>query len=272
MPKWTAEEKETYRNEVMRRIMEGLPVAEQEYSQLDWETELQGYRTDHEYYPDYIHAPIHGSNESYTTAKSCMGWDVALEPIIELSHKVTVHEMREKMASLIPADARIESVLELGAGTAEGALALARRFPEAHYTITDVSPYMLVISKHKFKQAGMLDHASFEQVDARSTGYPNNSFDLVTASLLFHETPKEWTPVILKEMYRITKPGGWVLYCDTYRGQYALNASFPEPWLSDFIHFNFEYEFARAGFDELDYIRHAVGLWYMVGRKPLEEE
>ena len=68
-------------------------------------------------------------------------------------------------------------------------------------------------------------------------------------------------------MYRTLKPGGWVLYADTYRGEYALNAPFEEPWLKDFIQFNFEYEFARAGFTELDYIRYAVGLWYMVGRK-----
>ncbi len=48
-------------------------------------------------------------------------------------------------------------------------------------------------------------------------------------------------------MYWITQPEGWVLYSDTYRGEYALNASFPEPWLNDFIQFNFEYEFAKAG-------------------------
>jgi len=87
------------------------------------------------------------------------------------------------------------------------------------------------------------------------------------AHRIFHETPKEWTPKIIKEMYRITKPGGWVLYADTFRCEYALKVSFPEPWLSDFISFNFEYEFAKAGFTELDYIRYGVGLWYMVGRK-----
>ncbi len=268
MAKWTTLDKEAYRNDIVQKIMAAMPGVMQEYGSVNWEQELKGYRTDREYYPEYIHAPIHGSTESYTTAQNCLGWDAAIDAIIPASHRVSALDMREGMAAQLPADNEIVSVLELGAGSAEGGLALARRFPKMQFTITDVSPYMLVISKHKFEKAGFGDRAKFEQIDARDTGYPNDSFDLVTSSLLFHETPKEWTPKILKEMCRITKPGGWVLYCDTYRGEYALNASFQEPWLSDFIHFNFEYEFARAGFTDLDYVRHAVGLWYMIGRKP----
>ncbi len=268
MPRWTALDKEAYRTEFMRRITEAMPSVMQEYATINWPEELKSYRTDREYYPEYIHAPIHGSTESYTKPENCLSWDAAIDAIIPMSHNVSAQELRDKMAEQIPLDAKIETVLELGAGTAEGALALARRFPQAQFTITDVSPYMLVVSKHKFNKADFGNRAKYEQVDARHTGYEDDSFDLVTSSLLLHETPKEWTPKILKEMYRITKPGGWVLYADTYRGQYALNASFQEPWLSDFIHFNFEYEFAKAGFDELDYVRYAVGLWYMIGRKP----
>lgn len=268
MARWTALDKENYRTEFMRRITQAMPGIMQEYGGIDWASETKNYRTDHDYYPDYIHAPIHGSTESYTTPQSCLGWDAAIDAIIPMSHNVSAQDLRERGAEQLPLDAKIETVLELGAGTAEGALALARRFPNAHFTITDVSPYMLVISKHKFNKAGFGDRATYAQVDARDTGYPDNSFDLVTSSLLLHETPKQWIPPILKEMCRITKPGGWVLYADTYRGEYALNASFQEPWLSDFIHFNYEYEFAKAGFTDLDYVRYAVGFWYMIGRKP----
>ncbi|MEH2090934.1 class I SAM-dependent methyltransferase [Nostoc sp.] len=267
MPRWNAEKKQAYRTEVIQRVTAAMPSVMQEYASINWAEELKGYHTEHEYYPDYIHAPIHGSTDSYTNPQSCLAWDAAMDAIIPMSHNVSCQQLRETMAELIPQDAQIETVLELGAGTASGALALAQRFPQATFRITDVSPYMLVISQHKFNKAGLSERASFEQVDARNTGYPDNSFDLVTSSLLLHETPKEWTPKILKEMYRITKPGGWVLYADTYRGEYALSASFQEPWLDDFIHFNFEYEFAKAGFTELNYIRYAVGLWYMVGRK-----
>lgn len=267
MAKLTLQDKQDRRAEILERISAAMPSVMQQYSSLDWQEELKGYRTDYEYYPDYIHAPIHGVTDGYTNPQNCLAWDAAMDAIIDLCHDVSCQEFRDHMAELIPLDAQIETVLEVGAGTAEGALALARRFPQATFTVTDVSPYMLAIAKHKFDKAGMGDRATFEQVDARHTGYSDNSFDLVTSSLLFHETPKEWTPKILKEMYRITKPGGWVLYSDTYRGEYALNATFQEPWLNDFIQFNFEYEFAKAGFTELDYVRYAVGLWYMVGRK-----
>ncbi|BAZ25468.1 type 11 methyltransferase [Kalymmatonema gypsitolerans NIES-4073] len=270
MPRWTAQEKEAYRTEIFQRLNTIMPLVMSQYSSIDWAEELKGYRTDHEYYPDYIHAPIHGVTDAYTNPQNCLGWDCGIDVILQKSHNVSCQQMRERMAELIPLDAQINTVVELGAGTASGALALARRFPQATFSITDISPYMLVISKYKFSKAGLVNRAKFEQVDASDTGYPDNSFDLVTASLLFHEMPKEWTLKTLQEMYRITKPGGWVLYTDTYRGEYALNVSFPEPWLSDFVQFNFEYEFAKAGFTEIDYIRHSVGLWYIVGRKGLD--
>lgn len=268
MPRWTAQEKEAHRTEIIQRVTAAMPSVMQDYSSINWTEALKNYRTDHEYYPDYIHAPIHGITDGYTNPQNCLPWDAAMDAIISLNHGVSCQEFREKMAELIPLNAPIETVLELGAGTAEGALALAKRFPQSRFTVTDVSPYMLAISQHKFSKAGLEESATFEQVDARKTPYADNSFDLVTSSLLFHETPKEWTPKILREMYRITKPGGWVLYSDTYRGEYALNASIPEPWLSDFISFNFEYEFAKAGFTDLGYVPYAVGLWYLVGRKP----
>ena len=267
MRRFTAEDKQAYRTKVIEQINQAMPLIKLEYGSINWSEELKGYRTDHEYYPDYLHAPIHGLTDSYSNPENCLLWDSAMDIIVPLSHHVSCQQFREQMVELIPLDAPIERVLELGAGTAEGALTLARRFPRATFTVTDVSPYMLVLSKHKFHQAGLEERASFEQVDARNPEYPDNSFDLVTASLLFHETPKEWIPQILQQMYRVLKPGGWVLYADTYRGEYALNAPFEEPWLKDFIQFNFEYELARAGLTELDYVRYAVGLWYMVGRK-----
>jgi SAM-dependent methyltransferase len=269
MAKLTAQEKEARTKQIVAQIQAAMPSVMEEYAALNWQEEIKGYRTDFEYYPDYIHAPIHGITDNYTNPQNCLAWDTAMDAIIENFHHVSCREFRDKMAALIPLDAQISTVLELGAGTGEGALALARRFPEATLHITDVSPYMLAIAKHKFQNLGMSDRVTFEQVDARDPAYPDNSFDIVTSSLLFHETPKQWTPKILTQMYRITKPGGWVLYSDTYRGEYALNSSFPEPWLNDFIQFNFEYEFAKAGFTDIEYLPYAVGLWYIVGRKSM---
>lgn len=268
MPKMSTLDKENYRSAILDRITKNMPAVMQEYSTINWNEETKNYRTDHEYYPEYIHAPIHGITDNYTNAQNCLSWDLAMDAIIEASHKVSCHDFRTGMVELIPADAKIETVLELGAGTAEGSLFLAQRFPQARFTVSDVSPYMLVIAKHKFEKAGLSERANFEQIDARQTGYASNSFDLVTSSLLFHETPKAWTSRILDEMYRIVKPGGWILYSDTFRGQHALNDSFAEPWLAEFREINFEYEFARAGFENLNYLRYGVGLWYMVGRKP----
>ncbi|WP_414518678.1 hypothetical protein [Nostoc sp. PCC 9305] len=128
--------KQAYRTEVIQRITAAMPSVMQEYASINWAEELKGYHTEHEYYPDYIHAPIHGSTDSYTNPQSCLAWDAAMDAIIPLSHNVSCQQLRENMAELIPQDAQMETVLELGAGTAGGALALAQRFPQATFRIS----------------------------------------------------------------------------------------------------------------------------------------
>ncbi|MEA5627572.1 hypothetical protein, partial [Nostoc sp. UHCC 0251] len=87
MPRWTAQEKEAYRTEVMQRVTAAMPSVMQEYASINWAEELKGYHTEHEYYPEYIHAPIHGLTDSYTNPQSCLAWDAAMDAIIPLSHK-----------------------------------------------------------------------------------------------------------------------------------------------------------------------------------------
>ncbi len=82
MPRKTAQDKQAYRTEVIRRVNAAMPSVMQEYASINWAEELKGYHTDHEYYPDYIHAPIHGVTDAYTNPQSCLAWDAAMDAII----------------------------------------------------------------------------------------------------------------------------------------------------------------------------------------------
>lgn len=57
MSRWTAQDKQAYWTEVIPRINAAMPSTMQKYDSINWVEELKGYRTDFEYYPDYIHAP-----------------------------------------------------------------------------------------------------------------------------------------------------------------------------------------------------------------------
>ena len=58
----------------------------------------------------------------------------------------------------------------------------------------------------------------FRHAAAEETGLPDSSQDLVSACLLFHELPEAAAQAIIKEAYRILKPGGLlaIMVCTAY--------------------------------------------------------
>ena len=70
-----------------------------------------------------------------------------------------------------------------------------------------------MIANNKSKQAGLNIH--WQQGNAEHTGFPSGYFDLVTASLLFHETPTSISQAIVKEGFRLLKGGGQLIILDS---------------------------------------------------------
>jgi ubiquinone/menaquinone biosynthesis C-methylase UbiE len=54
----------------------------------------------------------------------------------------------------------------------------------------------------------------FSQRAAEATGYPADSFDLVTATMLIHEVPMPVLRCILAEAFRVLRPGGLLAVLD----------------------------------------------------------
>ena len=87
-----------------------------------------------------------------------------------------------------------ERVVDLGTGTGEAALAIARRWPDADVLGLDVSPEMVAEARRK---AG--DRVRFEVADARRLPVPDASFDLVAMNNMIP---------FFDELARVVAPGG----------------------------------------------------------------
>ena len=84
----------------MRRVNAAMPSVMQEYGSINWAEELKGYRTDYDYYPDYLHAPIHGVTDGYTNPQNCLAWDAAMDAIIPVGHNCQGGLYRTRLHSL----------------------------------------------------------------------------------------------------------------------------------------------------------------------------
>ena len=64
---------------------------------------------------------------------------------------------------------------------------------------------------------GSQERIQFRHAAAEETGLPDSSQDLVSACLLFHELPASAAHSIIREAYRVLKPGGLlaIMVCTT---------------------------------------------------------
>jgi len=102
-----------------------------------------------------------------------------------------------------------ERVMEIGVGTGECALAMAKDVgPEGQVYGLDLSPGMLAVARGKLQGAGLAERVALECADAARLPYADAAFDAVFSSftLELFDTPE--IDQVLAECRRVLKPGG----------------------------------------------------------------
>jgi ubiquinone/menaquinone biosynthesis C-methylase UbiE len=145
-------------------------------------------------------------------ARAPWSWPLFRGPIRRFfSERASVWDERtgaggpDHLASLAAAALHVspapERILDVGCGTGEGALFLAREFPQARIRGVDISEEMVsvAVSKVGLDPEGRI---AFKVGDAASLPYPDESFDLVAQLNMLP---------FFAELARVLRPGGQVI-------------------------------------------------------------
>ncbi|ARV62333.1 methyltransferase type 11 [Nostocales cyanobacterium HT-58-2] len=236
---------------------------------VDWEQESSRFRRADVIIPTYYASQnFHRIERGYLNSSAAVTYD----PIIQCVLPPNEPLVRQALIDAIKVQP--QRVLDLGCGTGSTTLMLKQIFPQAEVIGLDLSPYMLVRASHKAQSAGLDIH--WRHGNAEKTGFSDASFDLVTASLLFHETPTVVSQAILRECFRLLVAGGQVLILDgnqqTLRQLDWLNNVFEEPYIREYTAGSVDAWMGAAGFEAV----RTQDVWWInqvtSGVKPIASE
>jgi len=105
-----------------------------------------------------------------------------------------------------------QHILDLGCGTATLTVMVKQAYPDATVVGLDGDPAVLRIGQAKAEKAGVL--LALEHGLAGKLPYPDDSFDRVLSSLMFHHLTTQDKHRAMKEAYRVLRPGGRFLIID----------------------------------------------------------
>lgn len=219
------------------------------YQTLDWQSEGASFENPNVSYPDYYKTKnFHGINNGYLNEIAAITYDTVT------SFASLPNETWIRQSLMIAIVGQPRRILDLGCGTATSTLMLKEAYRQATVIGLDLSPYMLVVADYKAQLAGL--EIELQHGLAKSTEFETASFDLITISMLLHETPTYISELIIQECFRFLKPRGQLIILDgnqtKLRGVNWLIKIFQEPYSQIYAAGNVDDWMRKNGFENVE--------------------
>ncbi|XP_052207554.1 uncharacterized protein LOC127811593 [Diospyros lotus] len=152
----------------------------------------------------------------------------------------------------------INDILDVGCSVGVSTRYLASKFPSAKVIGLDLSPYFLAVAQFKEKKSiTRKNPIKWMHANGEDTGLPAKSFDLVSIAYVLHECPTTAIVNLVKEAFRLLRPGGTFAMTDNSPKSKILQELSPvlftlmkstEPFLDEYYLLDLEQTMREAGF------------------------
>jgi ubiquinone/menaquinone biosynthesis C-methylase UbiE len=236
---------------IVKNVLIDQDALRQIYESIDWPAATGRFTNPQVNFPDYYAADFHGIANGYLNIEAAISYDAVTQ------YALPPNEGWVRQALLNSIQVRPRRILDLGTGTGSMALLLQQAFPDAEVIGLDLSPPMLAMAEYKAQRAHDAGARTpqWRHGNAAATGLAADSFDLVTAALLFHETPPDTAQAILVEAHRLLRTGGEILILDgnqkALRQADWLTQIFEEPYIQDYAQGSLDAFLGSADFSQI---------------------
>jgi ubiquinone/menaquinone biosynthesis C-methylase UbiE len=166
-------------------------------------------------YPAYYRRTFHWQTDGYFSDHSAQVYDLG----VELLFRGTADVMRRQIIPPVtrwmrarnadPANVRL---LDVACGTGRVLQQVARAHPAIRYHGVDLSPFYVRAARKRLRDVA---EATLAVENAEHLPYVDGYFDVVTSVYLFHELPRNARRNVVREMFRVLRPGGLVVLEDS---------------------------------------------------------
>lgn len=230
-------------------------------------------------YPSYYVQNFHHQTNGYLSDLSANLYDLQVEILFGGSADpmrrrilAPLKEGLEVFSDVLPRQIRI---LDVACGTGRTLKLIRAALPKASLFGTDLSPAYLRKANELLSQIpGELPQLL--QANAEELPYLDNYFHAVTSVFLFHELPAAARQQVIEQSYRVTKPGGTFIICDSIQMSDSpemeslmenFQETFHEPYYKHYTIDNLVERLEKAGFENIDIQVHFMSK-YFIARKP----
>jgi ubiquinone/menaquinone biosynthesis C-methylase UbiE len=172
-------------------------------------------RVDKARYPAYYRRTFHWQTDGYLSDHSAQVYDLG----VELLFRGTAEAMRRQVIPPVTRHLRDRGVtpgrvrlLDVACGNGRTLQQLATPPPELRFHGVDLSPFYVKAARRRLADVA---EVALVVENAEHLPYVDDHFDVATSVYLFHELPRNARRNVVRQMYRVLRPGGLVVLEDS---------------------------------------------------------
>jgi ubiquinone/menaquinone biosynthesis C-methylase UbiE len=224
-------------------------------------------------FPAYYRRNFHWQTDGYFSEHSAEVYDLGVELLFRGTADVMRRQVIPPISRFLLAHGPGLRLLDVACGTGRTLRMLATAQPSLQLTGVDLSPAYIEVAR---RQLADLPALTLVADNAEALPWPDASFDIATSVFLFHELPRNARRNVIRELFRVVRPGGLVVLEDSAQladsgtlGDvlHGFPREFHEPFFDDYLEDDLAAVLRAAGF-AVDRVERALVAKVVVAHKP----
>ena len=171
-------------------------------------------KVDKERFPPYYRRTFHWQTDGYFSEHSAEVYELGVELLFRGTADVMRRQVIPPISELVRGSGGADKVklLDVGCGTGRTLHQLAIAHPTMRLHGADMSPAYIKLARKRLEHVAEL---SLAVENGEALPWADDTFDVVTSTYMFHELPRNARRNVVREMLRVTRPGGLVVIEDS---------------------------------------------------------